>query len=162
MKHSVLMRRAAAAMIGGILFLAAPATAHAQTITVNKTPWCGCCMKWVEHLRENGFEVEIKETENLTPVRQALGVPLELTSCHTGEVEGYAIEGHVPADEIHRLLKERPDATGISVPGMPAGSPGMEMGDRKDQYDVVIFSDESDAIYATYVGSDKVDLAAAD
>ena len=103
-----------------------PLAAIAQTVTVHKTPWCGCCAHWVDHLRENGFEVEVHETENMTPIREQLGVPQELTSCHTGVVEGYVLEGHVPAHEVHRLLAERPDATGLSVPGMPMGSPGME------------------------------------
>lgn len=133
-----------------------PLAAMAQTVTVHKTPWCGCCAHWVDHLRENGFEVEVHETENMTPIRQQLGVPQELTSCHTGVVEGYVLEGHVPAHEVHRLLSERPDATGLSVPGMPMGSPGMETPGMPDTYNVILFSADGAENYATYTGASRV------
>ncbi len=135
---------------------ALPLAAMAQTVTVHKTPWCGCCAHWVDHLRENGFEVEVHETENMTPIREQLGVPQELTSCHTGIVEGYVLEGHVPAHEVHRLLAERPDATGLSVPGMPMGSPGMETSGMPDTYNVVLFSETSAETYATYTGATAI------
>jgi hypothetical protein len=141
----------AGAAFTGSALLSQPA--HAQTVNVHKTPWCGCCAKWADHLEENGFDVVIHEHEDLTPVRTELGVPGELQSCHTGEVEGYAVEGHVPASDIRRLLAEMPSARGLSVPGMPAGSPGMEMGGRVDAYDVVLFGDEGQSTWQSYEGS---------
>lgn len=136
----------------GALLLAAPtAQAEGPSITVHKTPWCGCCTDWVEHLRDDGFDVEVHEHEDLSPIRTRLEVPLALGSCHTAEVEGYAIEGHVPASDIRRLLDEKPEGVrGLAVPGMPVGSPGMEMGDRQDPYDVVAFGDEGHSVFTEY------------
>lgn len=150
---------AAALFIGWVLF-SAPAPAHAQTVTVHKTPWCGCCTAWADHLRDSGFDVVVKEEEDLAPVRARLGVPDEMMSCHTGEVAGYAVEGHVPAAEIRRLLRDRPEAAGLTVPGMPQGSPGMETPNPPDRYDVVLLSDEGPRTYATYEGATR--LATAD
>ena len=117
--------------------------AHASpTIEVYKSPTCGCCNAWIDHLKENGLEVKSYNTSNVTPFKIQLGVPQQLTSCHTAIVDGYAIEGHVPAQDIHRLLKERPDILGLTVPGMPVGSPGMEMGNRKDPYTVLTFDQQ--------------------
>jgi hypothetical protein len=96
-------------------------------VLVHKDPMCGCCSLWVDHLRTAGFEVEVRNEANLNPLKQKLGIPPGKGSCHTAEVGGYVIEGHVPADDIRRLLAEKPDARGLTVPGMPAGSPGMEM-----------------------------------
>jgi hypothetical protein len=110
------------------LALLACAQATAQTIDVIKSPYCGCCAQWVEHLRANGFTVRVTDVEDLDPVARQHGVPDELRSCHTATVGGYVIEGHVPAADIRRLLDERPQATGLAVPGMPIGSPGMEQG----------------------------------
>lgn len=101
-------------------------SALAQEITVYKSPFCGCCSKWVDHVRDAGFEVKIQDVENPNQIRTQYGVPKKLTSCHTAVVEGYVLEGHVPADTIKRLLAERPDVKGIAVPGMPVGAPGME------------------------------------
>ncbi len=137
--------------------LSAPMLASAETVTVHKTPWCGCCSKWVKHLQDNGFDVEVHEHDDLTPIREAAGVPQRLASCHTGKVKGYALEGHVPAAEILRLLKERPAAKGLSVPGMPMGSPGMETPYTPDTYDVILFSEDGQSAYATYVGTQRVD-----
>lgn len=148
---------AIAAIIMAWVLFSAPAPASAQTVTVHKTPWCGCCTAWVDHLRDHGFDVAVKEEEDLTPVRSRLGVPDQLRSCHTAEVDGYAVEGHVPADEIKRLLSERPDASGLSVPGMPQGSPGMETPNPPDRYEVVIFSEDGAQSYATYVGPDRAE-----
>lgn len=120
-------------------------TLMAQTrpqVEVWKDPNCGCCKDWVTHMEANGFDVKVHDSGN-TAARKRLGVPDKLGSCHTALVGGYAIEGHVPAREVHRLLKERPAAVGLSVPGMPVGSPGMdgpEYGTRKDPYDVVLIS----------------------
>jgi hypothetical protein len=113
-------------------------TAATSRITVYKDPTCGCCGKWAEHLRSNGFEVTVQETKDLATYRKKYGVPESLASCHTGVVDGYAIEGHVPAREIQRLLKERPKAKGLAVPGMPMGSPGMEAA-KTQAYSVMIF-----------------------
>ncbi len=104
---------------------------------VHKSASCGCCALWVEHLRKEGFEVDVRNTENMSPIKERVGVPVGLASCHTAEVGGYFVEGHVPASDIKRLLAEQPDARGLVLPGMPAGSPGMEMPDgRRDSYTV--------------------------
>ena len=94
---------------------------------VHKSPTCGCCTQWVEHLRKAGFAVEVRDQENLEPVKAGLGIPFGKGSCHTAEVAGYFVEGHVPAEDIKRLLAQRPDAKGLVLPGMPVGSPGMEV-----------------------------------
>ncbi|MBW0147942.1 DUF411 domain-containing protein [Marinobacter arenosus] len=117
------------------------AAGAAQNIHVYKSPTCGCCTDWVKHLEANGFEVEVTETQNLNPVKIDAGLTPALASCHTAFIGDYVIEGHVPADDIHRLIAEAPQAKGLSVPGMPAGSPGMEMGDRKDHFQVLMFND---------------------
>ena len=112
--------------------------AMATTIDVVKSPYCGCCSQWVEYLRANGFTVRVTETEDLDPVAHRHGVPDNLRSCHTATVEGYALEGHVPAADIRRLLAERPQAAGLAVPGMPIGSPGMEQGNRRQPYSTIL------------------------
>lgn len=98
-------------------------------VVVHKSPSCGCCGAWVEHMRAAGFPVEVRDADNLEPVKSRLGVPYGKGSCHTAEVDGYFVEGHVPAGDIKRLLAERPDARGLTLPGMPLGSPGMELPD---------------------------------
>ena len=98
-------------------------------VVVHKSPSCGCCGAWVEHMRTAGFPVEVRDSDNLEPVKSRLGVPYGKGSCHTAEVDGYFVEGHVPAGDIKRLLAERPDARGLTLPGMPLGSPGMEVPD---------------------------------
>lgn len=118
-------------------------TAENATIVVYKSPTCGCCAKWVDHLKENGFQVETRDMMDVAPIKTDLGVPRHLESCHTGVVNGYAVEGHVPADVIVRLLRERPKVAGIAVPGMPMGSPGME-GPRSEPYDIVAFKADGD------------------
>lgn len=106
-----------------------PATGALPLVEVFKSPSCGCCGGWVSHLEQAGFPVRVHEVEDLEPVRRQLGVPYGKGSCHTARVDGYIVEGHVPAGDIARLLAERPDARGLVLPGMPAGSPGMEMPD---------------------------------
>ena len=114
--------------------------AAATTITVFKSPSCGCCKGWVEHLRKHGYTVVARDLADVAPIKTAHGVPEKLRTCHTALVGGYVVEGHVPADVIARLLEERPKIAGLGVPGMPAGSPGMEMpGAPADHYDVVAF-----------------------
>lgn len=99
-------------------------------VLVHKSPTCGCCLSWVEHMRKAGFTVEVRNSDDLDPVKERLGVPDPQRSCHTAEVGGYFVEGHVPADDVKRLLAEKPAARGIAVPGMPIGSPGMEVPGR--------------------------------
>jgi hypothetical protein len=121
------------------LWMLSALPAQATEVTVYKSPTCGCCKKWVEHLQANGFSVKAIDTEDLVKYKIANGVPYELGSCHTAIVGGYTIEGHVPASDIKRLLKERPPVRGLAVPGMPIGSPGMEQGAHKERYEVLTF-----------------------
>jgi len=110
------------------------------TVVVYKTPTCGCCGKWVEHLQKAGFTVTVHDMNDLSYIKSNNGVDGRIASCHTALVDGYVIEGHVPAEQIRRLLTERPDVTGLAVPGMPIGSPGMEVeSGRVDPYDVLAF-----------------------
>ncbi len=122
-------------------------------VEVWKDPNCGCCGDWVQHLVDNGFSVRIHDVGN-TAARKRLGMPDALGSCHTARVAGYVIEGHVPAREIQRLLREKPDALGLAVPGMPVGSPGMDgaiYGNRRDPYDVLLVArDGSTRVYQSY------------
>ena len=139
--------RFAAAVVASLLAVSAFA---AQTITVYKDPDCGCCGAWVEHLKANGFAATVHEVRDVTPHKQKLRVPERLGSCHTAVVDGYTIEGHVPAADIKRLLASRPKARGLAVPGMPQGSPGMETG-KLDRYDVLLFMDDGSArVYSSY------------
>ncbi|MCK2150263.1 MULTISPECIES: DUF411 domain-containing protein [Marinobacter] len=117
------------------------AAGAAQSIHVYKSPSCGCCTDWVKHLESNGFDVEVTETNDLNPIKQKAGLTRSLSSCHTAFIGDYVIEGHVPADDVRRLIAEAPQARGLTVPGMPVGSPGMEMGDRKDHYKVLLFNE---------------------
>lgn len=123
-------------------------------MVVNKDPSCGCCSGWVEHVRAAGFQAKVVELSNLAPLKARLGVPRDLHSCHTAEIAGYAIEGHVPASAIKRLLAERPTATGLAVPGMPVGSPGMEVpGSPDDRYDVILFGPFGKRTFARFEGA---------
>jgi len=120
-------------------------------VEVTKRPNCGCCTAWADHLRAKGFEVKITESEELWNVKRRAGIPQDLDACHTAKVGGYVVEGHVPADDIKRLLSERPDVKGLSVPGMPVGSPGMEVGDRTEPYDVLSFdADGNTKVFQSY------------
>jgi hypothetical protein len=119
-------------------------------IRVVRSPDCGCCGAWIAHLEQHGFIVEEVLSDDVEAEKARLGVPAHLRSCHTGVVEGYVIEGHVPADDILRLLADRPQAEGLSVPGMPIGSPGMEMGDASDAFDVVLWAGSDAEIFSTY------------
>jgi hypothetical protein len=140
--------------LAGTSLLAPALMAQARPqVDVWKDPNCGCCKDWVIHMEANGFDVRVHDSGN-SAARKRLGVPDQLGSCHTALVGGYAVEGHVPAREVHRLLKERPAAIGLSVPGMPVGSPGMDgkiYGDRKDPYDVVLVSrNGATRVYQSY------------
>lgn len=115
---------------------AAPGSAAVSVVTVYKSPSCGCCGKWVDYLRANGFEVKVVDIVDLSEIKSASGVPKALQTCHTAVVEGYVVEGHVPVDALRTLLHDRPKVAGIAVPGMPTGSPGMD-GAPAQHYDVV-------------------------
>jgi hypothetical protein len=120
--------------------LTAPtAEKSSRTVVVYKAPSCGCCDQWAEHMEAHGFAVESVLERDMTARKLALGVPSELWSCHTAVIDGFVIEGHVPAADVLRLLEERPKGTGLAVPGMPVGSPGMEYGGQRQAYDVVLF-----------------------
>ncbi|HYW07647.1 MAG TPA: DUF411 domain-containing protein [Longimicrobium sp.] len=127
-----------------------PSAESSLLAVVYKTPSCGCCAKWVEHLEGNGFKVEVHDIDEVEPVKVALGVPGQLASCHTSKVGDYVFEGHVPAETIQRVLREKPAAAGFAVPGMPMGSPGME-GPTTDRYDVVAFNtDGTTRVYESH------------
>lgn len=132
------------AVVALVLATSCSKTSNAQAITVYKSPTCGCCKKWISHLEANGFEVTAHDTYDMQSIKRQNGVADHLASCHTAIVNGYVIEGHVPADNIKRLLKEKPVAAGLTVPGMPMGSPGME-GPRKDPYNVLLFNRAGDS-----------------
>lgn len=149
--------------LAGLAALALPAGALAQVqaqgqansvqVEVWKSPSCGCCKDWIAHMEKSGFRFTVHETGN-TAVRQRMRIPLALGSCHTAVIGRYAIEGHVPAKDVQRLLREKPEAVGLTVPGMPIGSPGMdgpEYGGRKDAFDVLLVAaDGSTRVYSSY------------
>ena len=131
-----------------------PAYAAATRIRVNKDPSCGCCSGWVDHMKTAGFDVQVNDTAELNRIKATLRVPGALASCHTAEVDGYVIEGHVPATAVRRLLAERPSAVGLAVPGMPIGSPGMEVpGTPDDTYNVVLFGPALERVFARFKGA---------
>jgi hypothetical protein len=126
------------------------AAAKKPAITVYKDPSCGCCKSWIEHLIKHGYRVDAKDTPQMTEIKRSLGVPEGLTACHTAVVNGYLIEGHVPAADIARLLKEKSKVAGLAVPGMPMGSPGME-GPRAQHYQVLSFDKAGKTkVFASY------------
>jgi len=124
--------------------------ANAAQLTVMKSPYCGCCAKWIEHVQQHGFTVKVVDTEDMASVKKRLGVPDRLASCHTTMAGGYFIEGHVPAADIKRLLAQKPKATGIAVPGMPAGSPGMEAAGKEPYATVLVRADGTTGIFARH------------
>jgi hypothetical protein len=139
----------------GAVLAVRPAFAEAglPKVLVTKDPNCGCCGAWVDHMKAAGFPVEVVTTPQVNRVKARLGVPDDLASCHTAEAGGYVIEGHVPADAIKRLLAEKPQAKGLAVPGMPVGSPGMEVpGADPDTYEVVLFGPSGQSTFARYQG----------
>ena len=139
-----------AALAAGIVGTTLSAPALAADITVYKSPWCGCCSKWADHLEAKGHTVTTENMENLDAIKKMAGVPERLQACHTAMVGGYVLEGHVPAKDIKRLLAERPKAKGLAVPGMPVGSPGMEDG-APERFDVMLFgTDGLTSVYARY------------
>ena len=150
-RRSVLTGGCAAALAATSLPCWAQAT---RKIVVTKDPTCGCCGGWVDHLRASGFTAEVIESSEINRVKVRLGVPQDLASCHTAEIGGYVIEGHVPADAIKRLLAEKPAGKGLAVAGMPMGSPGMEMeGMAPETYEVVLFGPAGHRVFARYSGA---------
>ena len=126
------------------------ANASVAEVTVYKSPTCNCCEKWISHLRDAGFKVTGKDRQNMINIKLDLGVSRNLQSCHTAIVDGYVVEGHVPADDIKRMLLEQPEVVGLAVPGMPKGSPGMES-QQNDAYDVLSFNKSGQTeVYASY------------
>jgi len=130
--------------LGIVIALGANVWMAAQAVrpqmTVYKSSTCGCCSKWVEHMKANGFDVKAIDVEDIDKVKRERGVPADAASCHTAIVNGYVVEGHVPADAVLKMLKDKPAIAGIAVPGMPMGAPGMEMpGGQKDAFNIVAF-----------------------
>lgn len=140
-----------AATVVAAVALPALGKASLPHVDVYKNPDCGCCGAWADHLKAAGFPVKVHETPNTSAIRKRYGIPDEFGSCHTGVVEGYALEGHVPAADVKRLIAQRPSAAGLSVPGMPVGSPGMEVGSRKDPFQVLLINKAGrSSVFARY------------
>ena len=154
-----MLRLPVAAFAAGA-FTGLPATmafAANPSVEVWKTPNCGCCREWVAHLQKNRFEVVTHDVKDTGPVREKLGLPHKFGSCHTAKLGDYVLEGHVPAQEIRRLLREKPDARGLAVPGMPVGSPGMEVGSTRDAYNVLLVLKNGESrIYQSYSSNPSV------
>lgn len=129
--------------IGGFVFM--QSVGAEPEMTVYKSPTCGCCGKWITHMEENGFKVNAIDVLDMNIVKEKYGIDRKLASCHTAVVDGYFVEGHVPSADVKRLLSEKPDVLGLTVPGMPVGSPGMEMGGRVDHYSVIAIDKEGNA-----------------
>ena len=150
-----LMQRLGGVLAGAMALAGVVVAVQAQapqkpTVIVYKTPTCGCCTKWVEHLQANGFKVETQHRDDLTAIRQQHKVPAAVRSCHTALVGSYVVEGHVPAADVRKLLAEKPAVKGIGVPGMPIGSPGME-GPNPRPYETLAFSaDGTTRVFATH------------
>ena len=149
-RRSVFVVGAASLLQAGAVF-----AAQEQVITVHRDPNCGCCLGWVQHLQKAGFPTRVLETRDVYAVKTRLGVPDDLAACHTAEVAGYVIEGHVPAIALKRFLAEKPNATGLAVPGMPIGSPGME-GGKPEAYEVVVFEPNGRRTYMRFLGDRPV------
>jgi hypothetical protein len=156
-EHTFRFQPASMALVA-VLFWSVAAASQARaepaTVQVYKSPFCGCCEGWVEHLRETGLAVTVQDLDDLTAIKRMAGVPDQLQSCHTAVVEGYTVEGHVPAVAIERLLRERPDIDGLAAPGMPAGSPGMPS-PTPERYDVMAFDGDEASVFGSFVGSDE-------
>jgi hypothetical protein len=151
MRPNLLARSLAAIAVAVTIALSAPALAGADDVVMHKDPNCGCCGKWAEHMRAAGFTVKEVATERMDLVKEDAGVPQALGSCHTAKVGGYVVEGHVPAPDVRRMLTERPPIRGLSAPGMPLGSPGMEGPYPAAHYDVVSFDDAGhSAVFARH------------
>jgi hypothetical protein len=156
--HSMTRRGVLAALAGSALVRPSWAADGLPKITVSRDPSCGCCGRWVAHLKQSGFAVDVVETSDVNRVKVRLGVPQNLApACHAAEVAGYAIEGHVPAGAIKRLLAESANAKGLAVPGMPVGSPGMEVeGTAPEMYEVILFGPAGQRPFARYHGAQEI------
>lgn len=152
--HSSPLTRRALLAGAAVAFTSAATAGDLPKVTVTRDPTCGCCGGWVEHLKTAGFPVEMTESTEVNRVKVRLGVPQALAACHTAEVDGYVIEGHVPAPAIKRLLAERPQGSGLAVPGMPIGSPGMEVaGSEPETYEVILFGPNGQRAFARFRGA---------
>ncbi len=149
MQRFVATAMAVAATLLAPIALAPAASAEPVEVHVYKSPTCGCCEKWIDHLRGNGFKVRATDVPDVTPIKQENGIPLELSACHTAFVGGYVVEGHVPAADVRKLLAERPDVEGLAVPGMPIGSPGME-GPNPETYQVLSFGSQGVRVFSKH------------
>lgn len=138
------MKKSTLAAFGAALMMLSTA-AHAASMTVMKSPSCGCCAKWVEHARAHGFTVKVVNVDDIMAVKTKHGIPTNLVSCHTTLVNGYVVEGHVPAADIKKLLAAKPKARGIAVAGMPMGSPGMEHGSHREAYNTMLIKTDGTA-----------------
>ena len=148
-----LSRRLVLCLIGATALVGRARADERPRMIVHKDPSCGCCEAWVDHVRAAGYRAESVETDAISRVKAKLGVPVGLRSCHTAEIDGYVLEGHVPASAIDRLLTERPKIRGLAVPRMPIGSPGMEVeGSEPETYDVVAFSDGEPQTFMRFKG----------
>ena len=154
----VLTRRATLAGLAACAL--APARALSQAlpqVTVHRDPSCSCCGNWAARLKTAGFLVELIEEQNMAAIKERFGVPGALAACHTGETSGYVLEGHIPPEAIKRLLKERPEASGLAAPGMPVGSPGMEVeGTMPETFEVILFGPSGQRVYASYRGDVQI------
>lgn len=156
-QQSTLTRRLFLGAAGSLALTPWPlaTAATASMVQVFKTPTCGCCTMWVEHLMTNGFAVEAEDLADLGPIKKMAGVPDHLLACHTGMIDDYTIEGHIPAAATEKLLVERPAIRGFAVPGMPAGSPGMP-DPMPERYDVIAFGNGQDRVFMSFVETDSV------
>ena len=154
MRTDIFSRRLILRAVVAFVLVPSRALAAWPSVVVHKDPNCGCCSGWVAHLELNGFRMQVLETQELNRVKTRLGVPFDLAGCHTAEVEGYVIEGHVPAEALKRFLTERPKATGLSVPGMPNGSPGMT--GEYEEYDVMLFGPNERRVYGRFKGEKEI------
>jgi hypothetical protein len=143
------MKQFLVSLIASIALAAPLAAASLPEVHVYKSPTCGCCEKWVEHLRAEGFAVRTTDVADVTPIKLENGVKPELSACHTAFVGGYIVEGHVPAADVRRLLAEKPDVAGLAVPGMPIGSPGME-GPGAEAYEVLSFGKQGVKVFSKH------------
>ena len=122
-----------------------PALGKPTEMTVYRSPTCGCCKKWIAHMEKQGFIIKDVPSDDMASVKQKLGIAAPLQSCHTAVVDGYVVEGHVPAGDVKKLLKTKPQASGLAAPGMPTGSPGMEVGDLKGNFSIILFDKQGNA-----------------
>lgn len=137
-------------VIAFALFSAIPLAHATERVEVFKSPYCGCCEKWVEHMRKAGFEVVTKDVNDVPAARKLTGMPERFGSCHTAKVGGYVVEGHVPAADVQRLLKEKPKAVGLAAPGMPQGSPGMETNNPQPYDTLLVQADGTYKVFAKH------------